>query len=237
MNQAVDWQQDWPALRRLSALAPLDAMASAAIVNELAHPRYIDADCELLSEGQTIVHPLLIARGWAARVRVFSDGRRQILSFLLPGDLIGLHDHGDPRATSAIVALTGIAVCAAPSASVSPTLAEAYAVSRALDEAYLLAHIARLGRLTAHERICDLLLELLERLQLAGLADACSFALPLTQEKLADMLGLTAVHTNRMLQLSRRESELTLKSGRLVLADPAGLAVKIGRIRPHILRG
>lgn len=237
MIHAIHRHQPQPALKRLEALTPLDGAARTALVNALARARFIEPGRELLVERQEITDPFLIVRGWAARVRVFPDGRRQILSFLLPGDLIGTGRHSKPCAVSAVVALTDIAVCAAPRASVSATLAEAYAIGSALEEAYLLAHIARLGRLTAHERICDLLLELLERLQLAGLADDCSFELPLTQEKLADVLGLTAVHTNRMLQLSRRENELTLKGGHLVLADPAGLAEKIGRTRTCVSLG
>jgi CRP-like cAMP-binding protein len=237
MIRAVNRQQTQPALRRLDALVPLDGAAKAALVGALARTRFIEPERELMVERQDITHPLLIARGWAARVRVFPDGRRQILSFLLPGDLVGNCQHSNPCALSTVIALTDVSVCLAPRASVSPTLAEAYAISDALEEAYLLAHIARLGRLTAHERICDLLLELLERLKLADLADNCSFELPLTQEKLADVLGLTAVHTNRMLQLSRRENELTLKGGHLVLADPDGLAEKIGRARTCVSSG
>jgi CRP-like cAMP-binding protein len=231
MIQVIGQQRIHPALRRLDALTPLDAAARVALLHALGRTRCVERGQELLVERQDILHPFLIARGWAARVRVFPDGRRQILSFLLAGDLIGVAQHANPCAASTVIALTDIAVCTAPNALISTSLTEAYAIGAALDEAYLLAHIARLGRLTAHERICDLLLELLERLQLAGLADTNSYDLPLTQDKLADVLGLTAVHTNRMLQFSRREGELTLRSGHLVLADPVALAHKIGRTR------
>jgi CRP-like cAMP-binding protein len=234
MMQAVNRQQTPPALRRLEALTSLDGPARTAVLGSLGRIRMIDAERELLVERQELAHPLLIARGWAARIRVFPDGRRQILSFLLPGDLIGHCLHRNPCAVSTVIALTDVSLCVAPRPSVSPTLREAYAISSALEEAYLLAHIARLGRLTAHERISDLLLELLERLQLSGLADQNSFEFPLTQDTLADVLGLTAVHTNRMLQLSRKENELTLRGHRLVLTDPAALAGRIGRVRTGV---
>ncbi len=71
--------------------------------------------------------------------------------------------------------MTDVGVCAAPLPSGLPTLGQSYAMSEALEKAYLLGHIARLGRLTAYERICDLLLELLERLQLAGLVGEGDF--------------------------------------------------------------
>ncbi|WP_019831354.1 Crp/Fnr family transcriptional regulator [Sphingomonas sp. PR090111-T3T-6A] len=234
MTRAVNRQHTPPALQRLDTLMPLDGPARAAVTGAIARVRLVEPDQELLSEGQAITHTLLIVDGWAARVRVFPDGRRQILSFLLPGDLIGHCRQDSPCSVSTVIALTEVAICVAPRPAISPALAEAYAISTALDEAYLLAHIARLGRLTAHERICDLLLELLDRFQLSGLADAWAFELPLTQEKLADVLGLTAVHINRMLQLLRKEGELTLKGRQLVLTDPRGLAEKIGHITARV---
>jgi CRP-like cAMP-binding protein len=89
--------------------------------------------------------------------------------------------------------------------------------------------VTRLGRLNAQERIGDLLLELNERLALAGLADPQGFAMPLTQEMLADALGLTPVHVNRMLQLARREGDIEWRPGRVTLTDVAALAQKVGR--------
>lgn len=234
MMHAVNRQQMPPALARLDALVALDGVAKTAVLNAVARARIAEPDHELMIEGQSILHPLLIVRGWAARVRVFPDGRRQILSLLLPGDLIGYCRHSRPCAISTVIALTEIAVSTAPRAATSSALAEAYAITGALEEAYLLAHIARVGRLTAHERISDLLLELLERLQLTGLADERSFELPLTQEKLADMLGLTAVHINRMLQLARKSGELSLKGRELTLHDPPVLAEVIGRLPTRV---
>ena len=219
-----------PALTRLAALAPLDEAAWSSLVVATARPQPVRSKHEIAVEGDVISEPRLVVSGWAARVRQLADGRRQLLSFLLPGDLIGLCDQPCPVATSSVVALTGVTICAAPAATVSPALAQAYALSRALEEAHLLSHIARLGRLTAQERIGDLLLELLERLHLAGLADETSFDFPLTQEMLGDALGLTSVHVNRMVQLSRRDGDIDWRQGRLTIRDPARLARNVGRV-------
>ena len=218
-----------PALMRLSRLAALDEVAVSAIDNAIAQAQPCRSRRELLSEGDPIAGPKLIVRGWAARVRMLADGRRQFLSFLLPGDLIGLCRQPRPVAVATVVALTDLSVAAAPPPTLSPRLEEAYAVSRALEEAYMLAHITRLGRLTAQERIGDQMLELLERLELAGVAIDDGFEMPLTQEMLADALGLTPVHVNRMLQLARREGDLHWRNGRLTLPDRASLADKVGR--------
>lgn len=220
--------------RRLNALAQLDEAATFAILNSVSSARHFGPHHQLLIEGHKIACPLLIIEGWAARVRVFADGRRQLLSLLLPGDLIGFCGHSRPRASSTVISLTDLTACIAPDPSVSPTLREAYSISSALEEAYLLAQIARLGRLSAHERICDLFLELHERLQLLGVADHDSFKFPLTQEKMADLLGLTSVHVNRMLQLARKAGELHLGAGRLTLNDPEMLAQKLGRPKTRV---
>lgn len=102
-------------------------------------------------------------------------------------------------------------------------------MSQALDEAYLLDQITRLGRLNAHERIISLLLELYERLDRAGLTSNCSFEVPLTQEVLADSLGLTSVHVNRMLQQARKDGDLQWRDGLVTLYDPGKLGPKVNR--------
>src|SRR4029453_12642178 len=99
---------------------------------------------ELLTEGHEIREALLIVEGWAARVRILSDGRRQFLSFLLPGDLVGLCRHERALAVSNVVAITPLKTCRAPDGDLHPSLSKAYAVSHALEEAYLLAQITRL---------------------------------------------------------------------------------------------
>lgn len=93
-----------------------------------------------------------------------------------------------------------------------------------------MAHITRLGRLDAYERILDLLLEFNERLTLSGIASDGHFPLPLTQEMMADALGLTPVHVNRMLQRARSEAVLTWRGGLVSLHDPEMASRSVGRV-------
>jgi CRP-like cAMP-binding protein len=218
-----------PVLRRFAALALLDGAAEEALSAALQKSRTMPPRHELLIEGQEIGEPLILVDGWAARTRMLEDGRRQIMNFTLPGDMIGLCDQVDPIASSTMIALTRITVCPAPDSRLSPALRAAYAMSRALEEGHLLGQITRLGRLSAHERIEDLFLELLERLDLAGLAEGGGFAIPLTQEQLADAVGLTPVHVNRMLQQARQAGALTWRAGILTLRDPRAVRRKVGR--------
>jgi CRP-like cAMP-binding protein len=218
-----------PALTRLEALTPLDEAARLALRSEMQRARVMKRNHSLLSEGTPITRRMLILEGWAARTRMFEDGQLQIMSFLLPGDLIGNCTHSNPVSVCSVTALTDVRYCLAPAPRLSSTLAEAYAASRACEEAYLLAQIARLGRLTAEERLADLLLELLERLELCGLANGGKFAFPLTQNMLADATGLTVVHVNRMIGQLRRQDDLSWCDGALCIKNPAELARKLGR--------
>ncbi len=223
-----------PALRRLSALSSLEAadltLLQAAMEASQTHPPRHN----FLTLGRPIAAPLLLLQGWAARVRILPDGRRQFMSFYLPGDVIGATHQAMPIASATVIALTETIVCPAPTAPAGSGLAQAYAVAEALDEAYLLGHVVQLGRLNAQERISDFLLEIYERLSLAGLTVGGSFEMPLTQEMLADALGLTPVHVNRMIQQARRDGELMWKSGRVLLRDPERTARTIGRQSPTV---
>ena len=226
-----------PALKRLAALASLDVAAHAALVAAFERRRLLTRRRELAKEGAPVGEAKLILDGWAARVRDLEDGRRQILGFLLPGDLIGRCGQSRPLSVSTVVALTDLVVCPAPSDPLPPPLAEAFAVSQALQKAYLLANVTRLGRMTAEERLLDLFLELHERLDLCGLAPADGFALPVTQEGLGDAVGLTPVHVNRVLQHLRRRGDITLKGGWLTLSDPQTLARAVGRPEIRVTEG
>lgn len=212
------------AISRLAALGRLGAEEVAGLAEGLREARQVRANSELTSEGGKIANAHILLTGWACRVRYFGDGRRQFLSFLLPGDLIGMCRQSNPLASTSVVTATSVTLCRAPPAPHGSALAEAYAVSGALEEYYLFRHIARLGRLNAYERMIDWMLEMHERMGAAGLAVGDSFPLPMTQEVLADALGLTSVHVNRTLQTLRREGLLELRSGQARLINRAALA-------------
>lgn len=223
--------QDQPALLRLQRIAVLDQSAIGALRQAMDRRRYASSlqSQEIVREGDVIAAPLLMLSGWAARVKILADGRRQILNFLLPGELFGLDRHADPCAWCSIVAISSVSYCLAPAAPPGSALDAAYAMNQALDEAYMAAALVRLGRMNARERLCDLFLELHERLRLSGNVTEDSFALPVTQEMLGDTLGMTSVHVNRSLQSLRRAEELRLASGHLTLSQPEALAMRIGR--------
>lgn len=211
-------------LRRLAAIGDAEA---AKLHEGIRRSRAVGARRDILLEGEPIANPTIIISGWACRSRLLTDGRRQILGFLLPGDVIGMCRQPDPVAVSAVSAITPVTICDAPTPEAGRGdrgLAAAYAISAALEEAYLLNHVTRLGRQTAYERLAHLMLEFWERLGQAGIPVGNRFQMPLTQEYLGDTLGLTSVHINRTLQQLRREHMLEAANGFVTLLEPEALA-------------
>ncbi|WP_076744578.1 Crp/Fnr family transcriptional regulator [Sphingomonas jeddahensis] len=218
-----------PLRTRLRALAPLSGAEMQALAAAERDQRRWPARREMIAEGAPITQARAIVSGWACRQRILPDGRRQILDFLLPGDLIGVSPLSNPLAPATILAVTEVVTCALPAAAAGmPGLSHAYTVSAALTELYTLAQVTRLGRLSAQERLADWLLETRDRLALAGQTVGDNLPVPLTQELLADALGLTSVHVNRTLQSMRRDGLLAGRSGMFLLADRQRLEILAG---------
>jgi CRP-like cAMP-binding protein len=105
----------------------------------------------------------------------------------------------------------------------APRLATAVLWAASRDEAMVVEHLVNLGRRSAEVRMAHFLLELGARLQLVGIGDKTGFDCPLTQYHLADALGLSAVHVNRVLRHLREEGLVTFQRGRVAFDDLAGL--------------
>lgn len=173
-------------------------------------------------EGQGCKRGVIVS-GWACEMRLLPDGRRQIFSFLLPGDPFIIEENTDLGGRG-IVALTRLEVID----WTNPLLGVAEArdaLARAVEEAArikqdrMLDQMVRIGRLTAPERVLHLLLELYYRLEAVGLVRGDSFRIPLTQALFADALGLSLVHINRTLTQLRRQGHIVLSGGSVTLVD------------------
>lgn len=219
-----------PVFKRLAALAALSADEEQMVQRLSQRCEDHSPNTFLVTEGE-IVRPRFVVSGWACRQRMLPDGRRQIFSLVLPGDAIGVGAQPRPLGSASTVALTRLVtvdasglVEAMERGGVGPNLSAAVRLQAGLDEALLLDHVVRLGRQTAYERVAHLLLELQSRLSVIGLADSVHFPLPLTQESLADVLGLSIVHVNRTLQQLRREKMIKLAGFKVTLLEPQLLA-------------
>lgn len=167
----------------------------------------------------------LLVEGWACRYRQLPDGRRQIVSFFIPGDLCDANVFILREMDHSIGAITRIKIAEISPDEFEHLMSESVRITKALWWHELVeAGIQRewttnVGQRTAYERIAHLLCELFVRLQSVGLVrdESCDF--PLTQVDIADATGLTAVHVNRTLQELRKNQLVELHQRTLTIPD------------------
>jgi CRP-like cAMP-binding protein len=212
--------------RRLGSLASLSPEETDLLNRVGAGPASLWAPRSFLDHPVND-HPSqrYLISGWAARVRVLADGRRQLVHVLLPGDPLSPQLQVCDRAQTVICltmahTVNGAAInLATLDRARFPGIAAAIELAAAHDRALLAEQAVRLGRQTAFERMANLFMELHYRCGQVGLVHADGFAFPLTQEMLGDLLGLSVVHVNRTLQLMRHRDMISLKHGRLTLLN------------------
>lgn len=163
--------------------------------------------------------------GFACRYKLLPDGRRQIMAFLVPGDFCDLHVAILGEMDHSIGTSWGCTVVDIPRSTVDDLTANHPRITRALwwatlvDEATLREWLVNMGQRDADRQTAHLFCELLVRLQAVGRASADGFEFPITQEDLADTLGVTSVHVNRVLQEMRGKGLIEWKSKRLRIPD------------------
>ena len=213
--------------------------AEIRLLRDLAEtPRYHPPYRDLHAAEAVPPAPRMIVAGWAAQYRMLPDGNRQIISLLLPGDLTGPLRQLRLPASCAVAALTELETVSAQSLveaadaanPVHPGLAHAVRAMAHSGNELLCNQIIRLGRQTACGRFAHLMLELYGRLGRVGLAGDNSFAMPLTQNVLADVLGFSVVHVNRTVQHLRRDGLLEVRDGRVNLVHPERLQALAGAV-------
>jgi CRP-like cAMP-binding protein len=216
-----------------SALAAVDSSADEELYAwhaklECAHAQ-VRARRNLCRAADRTEGFVILDEGWACSYLSLPDGRRQILSFSMPGDFVVCSAPMQTHALFSIMALTNARYRrfswrpALAGAERSPAIIRgiACALSREMTNGCELA--ADLGRRTAEERIARLLWNLHNRLQRHRSNDVAVSFIPLRQQHIADATGLTPVHVNRILGRFREAGILTLQHGRLTVMDRAGL--------------
>lgn len=165
---------------------------------------------DIISAGRETGMLFIVLSGWAVRYRVIEDGRRQILNFMLPGDIFDLQALGDLEADHSVAALETVEAAVFDAKRFINVLRESGSAATAFwwaavqEESILREQIVRIGQLSARERICHLLLELQRRLSAALGAETTSMKLPVTRTDIGDALGLTSVHVSRTLSALKR---------------------------------
>ena len=217
-------------MRRLSAGGSVSGEGRAALLAILSPPTAVPADTDLMVVGEPLRHGYVVEDGWGCRYRVLHDGRRQILNFMLPGDYLGASSDLMRSPDHSVATLTGCRIYRFPVSMLTalersfPELRDAFDRSERRDLSLLLERIVDLGRRNARERVARLILELHQRLCLVGLSAGQTFDFPLTQETLADALGLSIVHVNRTLRRLKAEGLIDYRSGQIIVQQRKTLA-------------
>ncbi len=215
--------------RKLNAFVQLSERELACLADLQSVPVRVKRGKELVHEGQTGHTAYVLQAGWACSYKLLPDGGRQIIAFPLPGDCVGLRsvllrtsDHSFSALTDAVVS------CVEGTRMMRiftefPRLGAAILWAASRDEAMVVEHLVSIGRRSAIERTAHFFLELHERLLLVGLATEREFICPLNQYVLADALGLSAIHVNRVLRQLRERHLLTLKGRKVIIQDMPAL--------------
>lgn len=211
--------------RKLNAFLPLSEDERKCLAEMQSPPRTVKRGQQLTEEGQTGQHAFVLLVGWACSYKDLPNGSRQIISFPVSGDVVGLRsillrtaDHSFSTLTEATVSLVN-----APNVlrciHEHPRLGAALLWSASRDEAMVVEHLVNIGRRSAVERTAHLFLEFAERLLLIGEATASGFYCPLSQPVLGDALGLTPIHVNRILRRLREQGLMTLHDSWVQIHD------------------
>lgn len=180
---------------------------------------------EFIRDGEEFSASFLIREGWAIKFKYTQAGRRQIIGVVLPGDFIGLHVNFQRRSIYSVAALTPMEIAAIEPVRILevyrnyPVLASGLDWMTVRNFNILSEHNVSLGARPAGQRILHFLLELFCRLRVIGQANETSFRLLMTQEQIADTVGLSLVHTNKNLRKLQREGLIAMENGTVSFPD------------------
>lgn len=217
-------------LRKRPSLREFNAEELAFVKQFKVDELRVDAGASFLRQGMRSEHLYTVLSGWAFRYKMLDDGRRQILNYALPADMIGLQGALMREMEHSVEALTPLVLCVFPRSKLwdlysrLPSLAFDITWLAAREEQLIDEHLVSLGRRTALERSAYLLLHLFVRAEEAGLVKNGTIQFPFTQQHLADTLGMSLVHTNKTLKRLYVSKAIRWKDRTFEMVDRAALA-------------
>ncbi len=229
-----------PFIAKLSLGVQLQESDRSRLLEVMSRQRDAPPGVDLISEGDKPENVRLILKGWAFRYKVLADGKRQIMSILLPGDFCDLHIAILKRMDHSIGVLSPVRVVEIPRSTILELTSHHPGITRALwwatlvEEAVMREWLVNMGQRQADRAMCHIFCELLVRLRVVGLARGSSYEFPMTQEDLGDVLGLSSIHVNRTLQEVRSAGLISLQGGVLTIHDEAALA-RMSGFKPDYL--
>lgn len=229
-----------PVLARLESRLPLPSADRQAFLALPCRTQSFAAGQYIVREGHRPSHCYVLLKGFAYRSQIVGDGGRQILGIHLPGEFVDVQNAMLDVADHNVQALTPVEVAAIPIEAIVGIMASSPRIDRAIwtqslvDAAVFREWLANVGRRDARSRMAHLLCELAVRQEAGGISPALSYHLPMTQEHLADALGLTPVHVNRTLKVLEADGLISRAVRALTILDWRALQ-KVGDFSPTYL--
>jgi CRP-like cAMP-binding protein len=193
-------------VRRLERRSPLGEEDRQALLSLPHNVKKLSAGAHIIRDGDSAEHCSLLLSGFAYRYKITGEGGRQIISFHvtsefldLQNSFLGIADHSVQMLTDAEVALVPAGTLQ-ELALTRPAIGRTLWIDTLIDASIFREWVVNVGRRDSRARVAHLLCEFSLRLEAAGLASNHRYELPMTQEQLADAVGLTSVHVNRVLK-------------------------------------
>jgi CRP-like cAMP-binding protein len=209
-------------LERRSPLGPADRQALLALPYTM---RRLAPNGHVIRDGDAADHCALLLSGFAFRYKITGEGARQIISLHIASEFLDLQHSFLGVADTSVQALTECEVAMIPAAALQELVLSNAAVGRALwidtliDASIFREWVVNVGRRDSKARVSHLLCEFSLRLEAAGMAENHRYELPMTQEQLADAVGLTSVHVNRVLRQLGEEGLIDRNRRSITITD------------------
>lgn len=219
----------YPLLQKLDHAVVLSHRQQEVLDGLLSPPVSVPGGAVLVAEGEHVNGGFVILRGWAVRERLLDTGGRQIISFLVPGDLSHYSAVRSRYSDHTLTALGPVTLRRFTAEHLFSAMLEDPDLNTALwwlaglEAAILKEHVVALGRRSARARVLYLVWELWRRLTLVGQAHDGHFDFPASQEVLADAVGMTSRHLGRVMARLHDDGIIRFKNGRLSILDHARL--------------
>ena len=224
-----------PLITKLGRFVPLSDAERDALHEICSNARLHRRGTDLIVQGDKPDSVFLLLEGWAFRYKHLANGDRQIMAYLIPGDLCDIRIFLFEQMDHSIGLLSDAAVVKIPAADMLALMDKYPKIERALmwatlvDEATLREWLLNVGQRDAVQKLSHLFCELCVRLSVVNLVEnKVAFVMPLTQAELADTTGMTMVHVNRSLQRLRQDGLIATKDGKMTILDFERLAELAG---------
>ncbi|MEO8243094.1 MAG: Crp/Fnr family transcriptional regulator [bacterium] len=216
---------DSPFARKLSTFVTLSGNDLTVLSDLHRRRRRFLSGRDMMSQGEANQAAYILASGWVCYYVLLRNGAKQIVEIQVPGDFLGLRSVLFRTSDQSITTITEVEASEVlardllDAFSSTPRLATAVLWAASRDQAMMAEHLVGMGRRDAAQRLAHFILELAARLILVGQGSKSRFACPLTQYQLADVLGISAVHVNRVLRELRVAGMMTFRDGHVTFED------------------